>query len=76
MSRVFVAPTQGSGGVGNKFEIPMKNCYHGVDRKCTAKTKSEIPSFQCWLVSLSFFLPSIHTLNEGVYRKKEKGEGH
>ena len=50
--------------------------YHGVDRKCTAKIKSEIPSFQCWLVSLSFFLPSIHTLNEGVYRKKEKGEGH
>ena len=20
---------QGSGGVGNKFEIQMKNCYHG-----------------------------------------------
>ena len=41
--------------------ISISVIYHGVDRKCTAKTKSEIPSFQCWLVSLSFFLPSIHT---------------
>ena len=48
--------------------------YHRVDRKYTAQTKSELPSLQCWLVSLSFFLLSIHTLIESVYRRKEKGE--
>ena len=53
-------------------QFDEKSCIHkirnhGVDRKYTAQTKSEIPSPQCWLVSLSLFLLSIHTLIESGY---------